>query len=455
MRVHSPKARACFARHGGHVDPDTQLVRLPAPVVEQFRAALPRTFAFHARDPEYSRTLPDDGPLMTTGSSAPDIVDPLTGKIRRSRSDDIARIAYLVNELEGFDILTVSVTADDAPAGRFHLSRYYAALKNCAKPVECSAPSPDEAGSILRLGSLIAGSEAAYLERPFLTYICCPVVSPLTMDVKSTEVFMQSAELGLPSYSTIAPNAGMTAPFTLMGTLVLTNAEFLVQAVLAQMCRAGTPVLYSTLPTVADMRTGVYAPGAIETGLLVMGCVQMARFYQVPSGGLVGLTNAKINDAQSGFETGMSSMAALLAGANLLNMGCLLDALMVFDFGAAVTASEIAQMLKQVHRGLDFSEENLALAAIAEAGPGGSYIDSLHTLRRIRSTALLPAIADRSPRGQWQAKGGLDAQDRAMQRAREILTRENPAVFAPEVDARIRAAFTDLVTGEATMAWEA
>jgi trimethylamine--corrinoid protein Co-methyltransferase len=274
------------------------------------------------------------------------------------------------------------------------------------------------------------------------------------MDVQSTEVFMQSAELGLPSYSTIAPNAGMTAPFTLMGTLVVSNAEFLVQAILVQMCKAGTPVLYSTLPTVADMRTGAYAPGAIETGLLVMGCVQMARFYQVPSGGLVGLTNAKINDAQSGFETGMSSLAALLGGANLLNMGCLLDALMVFDYGTAVTASEIAQMLKRVHRGLEFSEENLALGAITEAGPGGSYIDSLHTLRRIRSTALLPAIADRSPRGQWQTRGGLNAHDQAMQRAREILTCDNPATFAPEVDARIRAAFENLVPGDATIDWD-
>lgn len=454
VRVHSSKARACFARHGCQVDGERQLVRFPGSVVEHFRAAFPRTFTFHARNPEYSRTLPSEGPLITTGSSAPDIIDLVTGQVRRSRSEDIARIAHLVNELEGFDILTVPVTADDAPPGQFHLSRYYPALKNCVKPVECSAPSPDEAASILRLGALIAGSEPAYRERPFLTYLSCPMVSPLTMDVNSTEVFMQSAELGLPSYSTIAPNAGMTAPFTLMGILVVCNAEFLAQAVLAQMCKPGTSLLYSTLPTVADLRTGAYAPGAIETGMLVMGCVQMARFYGVPSGGLVGLTNAKGNDAQSGFETGMASLSALLGGADLLNMGCLLDALMVFDYGAAVMGAEIAQMLKRVHRGLEFSEENLALQPIAEAGPGGTYIDARHTLKRMRSTALLPAIADRSPRGQWQAGGALDAHGRAMQRAREILLRDGPSVFSPEVDAQIRAEFAGIVAGDASIDWD-
>jgi hypothetical protein len=36
-----------------------------------------------------------------------------------------------------------------------------------------------------------------------------------------------------------------------------------------------------------------------------------------------------------------------------------------------------------------------------------------------------------------------------MRRVSEILTRDNPAVFAPEVDARVRAEFENLVAGDA------
>jgi hypothetical protein len=36
-----------------------------------------------------------------------------------------------------------------------------------------------------------------------------------------------------------------------------------------------------------------------------------------------------------------------------------------------------------------------------------------------------------------------------MRRVSEILTRANPAVFAPEVDARVRAGFENLVAGDA------
>ena len=453
LLVRNEEARARFAQHGCRVEAGSRVVKLPRAVVEQRRAACPPTFTFHGRDPQYDRTIPGDGPLLVTGSSAPDVIDPETGQVRRARSDDIARIACLVNELPGYDLFGISVTADDAPPGQFHLSRFYPALKNCLKPVRGSAPSLDEAEKILHLGALIAGSKDAFWERPFVTFQYCPVVSPLTLDVESTEKLMRFTERGVPSYGVPAPNAGMTAPLSLLGAIALCNAEFLAQTALEQMSRPGKPIVYDSVLTVADVRTGAYAPGAIETGILVMGCAQMARFYNVPSGGFVGLTNAKVNDAQSGFETGMSTVAALLAGVDLMNMGGLLDALMAFDFAKAVIDDEIALMLKRVKRGMEFGEEELALDVIAEVGSGGTFIDHRHTLKRIRTTAVLPEIADRSPRPQWQANGAQDAHSRAMQRVRDILRRDNPATFSPDVDARIRTEFEGLVAGDAAMGW--
>jgi trimethylamine:corrinoid methyltransferase-like protein len=78
------------------------------------------------------------------------------------------------------------------------------------------------------------------------------------------------------------------------------------------------------------------------------------------------------------------------------------------------------------------------------------FMEHPHTLERMRKTALLPPIADRSSRQQWKEKGGLDAEARALSRARDILARDNPAVFAAEVDERIRAEFKNLVPGVST-----
>ena len=451
LLVRNEKARAIFAKHGCAVDSETHIVKFPRKVVEEFRVLMPPTFTFRGRDPQYDRILPEQGPVIVTASSAPDIIDPVTGQERRARSDDIARIARLINELPGYDVFSVSTLADDALPEHYTLARLYPALKHCLKPVRINNKNLEDAQMILRLGALIAGSVEAYREHPFITHHFCPVVSPLTMDRDSTEMLIYFAEKELPVYPSIVPNAGLTSPMSMTGTLAQGNAEFLAAAILMQMVRAGTPLIYATLPTVADMRTGAYASGGIECGMLHMGCAQMAHFYNVPSGGYIGLTNAKINDAQSGFETGLSTMGGVLAGMDMLNMGGLLDALKIFDFAKAVIDDEIAQMLKRVKRGFEFSEENLALDVIASVGPGGSFMTNKHTVKRMKTEALFPQIADRDAREGWEKKGSLDAQARAMQRAREILAKEAPALISPEVDAQIQAEFEGIVSGELEM----
>jgi trimethylamine--corrinoid protein Co-methyltransferase len=450
--VNNNSARDIYSHHGCKVDTETALVKFPRNVVETYRWAFGPSFSFMGRDPQFDRTIPDDRPVILTGSSAPNIIDPDSGEERRATSKDIADIAFLINELTGYDIFSISTLADDAPAGQFSVSRFYPSLKNCLKPVRSNTVNMQDLLQVLELGAIIAGGKEAYKERPIISHHYCPVVSPLTMDVKSLEALMFLTEKGFPVYGSIVPNAGLTAPMTLTGTLALGNAEFLALGVLMQMIRPQTPMIYAVLSTVADLRTGDYAPGGIENGILQMAHSQMARFYDVPSGGYIGLTNAQVNDAQCGYETGMNTTAALLAGADMFNMGGLLGGLMTFDFAKAVIDNEIALMLKRIHRGVEFSKENLALDVIAETGPGGNYMDKMHTFEHMRTTGFLPNIATRDLRGPWEEQGQPDAHSRAMNAARKILTRDNPAVFSEAVDSKIRERFEGLVSGNA--GWE-
>jgi trimethylamine--corrinoid protein Co-methyltransferase len=447
MLVRNEKARSIFTQHGCRADAGTQIVTFPSGVVEKYRAMLPSTFTFHGRDPKYDRTLPQDGPVIVTGSSAPDVIDPLTGRVRRARSDDIARIAHLIQELSAYDVFSISTLADDAPRGQFTLARLYPSLKHCLKPIRSTTRDMDDAASVMQLLYTLAGSEATYRQRPFVTHHYCPVVSPLTMDQLSTEAVIFFCEKGLPVYPSIVPNAGLTSPMSMAGTLVQGNAEFLAISALMQMVREGTPTIYATLPTVADMRSGAYASGGIECGMLHMAFAQMARFYNVPCGGYIGLSNSKLNDAQSGYETAMSTAAGVLAGADMLNMGGLLDALKVFDFAKAVIDDEIAQMLKRLKHGITFNEEELALQVIAQIKPGGSFMMSPHTARRMKSEALLTRLADREARETWEKKGSLDTHARAMARVNEILAQDDSDLIPAEAEARIHVQFKDLVPG--------
>ncbi len=446
LKVRYAPAREIFKQHGCSVEDER--VKLPHEVVEKYRKMIPPSFTFHARDPKFDKTIPRDSPVIVTASSAPDIIDPVTGHERRAESGDIAQIAHLINELPGYDMFSISTLADDAPKDQFTISRLYPALKYCLKPIRVTTTDHKDTVAVMKMAYMVAGGEEAYREHPFLTHHYCPTVSPLSMDNLSTENVMYFAKEGLPVYPTIVPNAGLTSPMSMAGTLAQGNAEFLATAVLTQMVKEGTPTIYATLATVADMRSGAYTSGAIECGMLHMAFAQMSRFYNVPCGGYIGLTNAKVNDAQAGYETGMSAMGGVVGGMDMFNIGGLIDALKTFDFAKAVIDDEVAQMMKRVKRGISFSEEDLALDLIKQVGPGGSFIVAKHTIARMKTEAVMTKMADRDARSIWEKKGSMDIQAHAMKKVRDIMSTNTASLISDELDAKLRAEFPDMVSGD-------
>ena len=70
LQVHNEKARMILKQHGCQEQSGTQIIKFPTAVVEKYRALLPPTFTFYGRDPKYDRTIPQDGPVIVTGSCA-------------------------------------------------------------------------------------------------------------------------------------------------------------------------------------------------------------------------------------------------------------------------------------------------------------------------------------------------------------------------------------------------
>ncbi len=448
MLVKNKDAVEIFKKNGCRVD--GQMVRFPRKIVAEKMASVPPTFTFKAQNPDFDVTLPGSRPVIVTGSSAPNVVDPITGEERRGTSRDVANIAYLINELPGFDVFSISILADDAPPDMRSLYRFYPALKNCKKPVRSNTPTIPDLEKVLDMGYTIAGSKEAYMARPFINHHYCPVISPLTYDVESTEAVIHLVKMGLPVYGTIVPNAGMTSPMSLLGSMTLGNAEFLSLCFLMQSVKVGAPVIYAVLSTVADMRAGDYAPGAIETGILHMGHSEMARFYNVPSGGYIGLTNSQMNDVQNGYETAMNTTAALLGGADLFNMGGLLGGLMAFDFAKAVIDNEIAMNLKQLRKGIPYQEKDFCLDLIHKLGPGGNYMDQAHTAKNMRRVTHYPSIGVRGFRSKWEHEGKPGAADQALALAKKILTQPNKSAFPADLDKKVRDHIPGLPAGDAS-----
>ena len=107
--------------------------------------------------------------------------------------------------------------------------------------------------------------------------------------------------------------AGTTAPVTLAGLLVQENANILAHITLAQLFHPGTPVVYGTVSTIANLRNGTVALGAVETGLITAASVQLARSYGLPCRSVGAVTEANREDYQAGFERFATLLPAVLS----------------------------------------------------------------------------------------------------------------------------------------------
>ena len=83
----------------------------------------------------------------------------------------------------------------------------------------------------------------------------------------------------------------------------------------------------------------------------------------------------------------------------------------------------------------------LALAMIAEVGPGGHHFGTTHTQARFRNEHYQSRLADRRPFDAWAEGGGLDAAQRAHLIWKRMLAEYEP----PPLDEGIRDALGDYV----------
>jgi trimethylamine--corrinoid protein Co-methyltransferase len=243
-----------------------------------------------------------------------------------------------------------------------------------------------------------------------------------------------------------APMAGSTSPVTLAGSLVQLNAEQLSGIVLTQLVRPGTPVLAGYIPGVADMRSGGYLGGAVEFGMMQAAAAQLAHFYRVPIYCSGGMTDAKLPDAQAGYEKMATFLLAAMGGCNYIHHAFgMVTNMSAASLEQAVIDDEIVGMAMRVLRGIEVTEGSMAVEAIHRVGPGGHYLMDDHTVRFMRSELFPPPLADRQNRAMWEEAGKQDTRARAMARVEKLLQEHQPPGLPSEVAAALRARFNVLL----------
>jgi trimethylamine--corrinoid protein Co-methyltransferase len=300
---------------------------------------------------------------------------------------------------------------------------------------------------MMRMMAIVAGGKEALRRRPTF-FAICSVGSPLQMIQMQLEGLLICADYGQPLAMSPEAIAGATAPVTLAGLLTQQNATILAHVVLAQIWRPGTPVLYGTVSTIANMRLGTVALGAVETGLITAGAAQMARHYGLPCRSVGATTESKREDLQAGLERTATLLPAVLAGVNFVTCGGTLDGTMLESDALLMLDDELCGMALRQARGIEVDDDSLALDLIRQVAgsPGGNYLALDHTARRFRQEHYIPHLLPREPHDAWVQAGSHTALDHARERVRQVLADHQPCTLAPAVERELDA-YRQMVAG--------
>ena len=434
---------------------DAGRLLFPRALVEDTIARAARNITLHGQHPRHDMQLSGSRVYFGTAGAAVHVVDVRTREYRESQLADLYRAARLVDRLEHIHFFQRPMVARDLVDPReLDFNTCYAAISGTSKHVGSSWVEPAHVEESLRMLHLIAGGEEQWRERPFVSMSCCHVVPPLRFAEDACRCLEVAVRGGMPVLLLAAGQAGATSPASLAGTIVQEIAEVLAGLVFVNLLVPQHPAIFGTWPFISDLRTGAMSGGSGEQAVVAAACGQMGRFYDLPTGIAAGMSDAKLPDAQSGYEKGYTDTLAAHSGANLIYesagmqgslMGCCLE--------SYVIDNDMLGAINRTVRGIEVSDESISvetMRAVCLDGPV-HYLGSDQTIERMQRDYVYPEVGDRSSPKEWKEQGSSDVLQRAQRSCAEILASHYPAHIDAQTDARIRAEFPVRLPREAML----
>jgi trimethylamine--corrinoid protein Co-methyltransferase len=435
LEVPSKRALAILKKAGADVDYKKNRVAIPSYVVEEALNRAPKTVKYCGRNPKYDILLEKRRTYFTTDGYGTFIKDFETGERRRSTREDLGKWAVLADYLPLIHVFWPSITPTDVPEAVEGLHALIVSLNNTEKHVETDAYTARGAQYEIEVAATIVGGKKELRKKPIISAVQCPI-APLKFDSGLIEASIEFAKAGVPVVPLAMPLAGETAPVTLAGTLVVTNAEVLGSLVISEFASPGSPVLYGACPGNIDFRTGVMVCSP-ESGLLSVALEQLARYYYLPSEICGGCSDSKVPDAQAAYERTLTLVPAILAGPDIVcGMGGL-EAAKTMAPELLIIDNEILEGILRLVRGFEVNDDSLALDIIRRVGPGGHYLAERHTLNHFLKEHWMPKISDRRTYDSWKKAGAKDTLEVAREKAKEILATHKPEPIPKDIQKEI------------------
>jgi len=380
--IHCPSERALkiYAEHGAKVDFNTQVVKLPSDVILDALSNAPRTYTMGGRTEAFDLDLSKNATFEATDGTGTKTIDYVTGELRSSIKDDVAKSARISDYLSSISFYWPMVSAQDHPATP-SLHELDASFNNTLKHVQTPTVVEEiTTRYAVEMAKVVAGNEETMRNRPPLSLLIC-TIAPLAMDAESMDSALVAAEAGLPVGFMSMPNTGSTSPATIEATLSQGDAEIVSAMVLIQMAFPGAPIYHSFMPGMTHPRTGAYYG---HDGYIYAMGVELAHMWGVPTlAGTFG-GSASTPGWESAQGGAVASLLCSLCGAETgSGMGLLRGSTLLYPEGLVLDA-EIYQGVRANAGGIDIDPDKMALDVIHAVGQRGHFLGQRHTREYMR-----------------------------------------------------------------------
>ena len=425
----------------GAIPGDDGRIRFPRALVEDMLAIAARDITLFGRDAKYDLHLTGTNVHFGTAGAAVHIVDPITLDYRESTAQDLYDAARLVENLDNIHFYQRTMVCRDVVDNfDMDINTLYGCLSGTKKHVGTSFSDPSHVKGCFDLLHMVAGGEANWRERPFVSNSNCFVVPPMKFAEESCITMEACIRAGMPMLLLSAGQAGATSPAPIALTIVQAMAECLAGVVYANAIKPGATCIFGTWPFVSDLRTGAMSGGSAEQALLTAGCAQMHRFYDLPGGAASGISDSKLPDMQAGWEQGITNTLAGLSGLNMCYEAVGMHAsLLGFCMESLILGDDLLGQAMRCVRGIDVTEDSTSIEAMKQVclGGPGHYLGSDQTLALMQTEYIYPVVGNRMSPKEWNEAGKPLLLDKAIARKNSILAKAGSQID-PELDEKIR-----------------
>ncbi len=434
-----------YALPGGCERDDGGRLRFPRALVEDLIEVSARNYVAYGVDPEFDCELTAERVYFSTSGESVSILDYEERSYRPTRLVDLYDAARLADTLEHVHMFGQPFIAAEYSEEIFvhDLNIAYAELAGTRKHIALGIAEVDHIDPLIALFDTFLGQEGGFLKRPFCTIGGCPIVSPLRFGADNARVLVKLAQLGLTGDIAVAPQAGATAPAALAGTLAQTFAETLACLCVMNLVRPGAAINFGMWPFISDLRTGAFSGGSGEEAAVMAASAQLCNHFGFITSMASGMTDAKLMDAQAGYEKAITSTVLALTGTNLVAAyPGIVGSLLGQSFEGLVIDNDMFGNVQRLLRGIEVTDETLSYDVIRETVHGsGHYLGHPQTLDLMQTEYLYPELGNRLSPNEWVEMGKPVLLDKAIAMKKEILASYFPAHVDDATDRAIRERF--------------